>query len=282
MTKEQDVVNAKSQIAQLKAAYLAVLSKAANSKPSSAEYKSVVLECQQRGNAYFNFAEEFVGDSDLLGAHRSGLWAQGFAEDCAELLRSLPAHVDFLKTAFAHVSGLGPSSALPGPTAYGNMQRMVVAYLTPTISKELEKQFKAEGLPIYGFQHEARNPMSKQLNTILAFVFGVVFVSVLMAVAWFKPDPSDFQYTIFRSVFALAGAGVAAVIPGFIEVKISNWLVAGGALAVFVILYFWNPALRSQEHKDGIPSVTAAVSSSAPAASVVSAVAAASAASTVP
>ncbi|MGH7773469.1 MAG: hypothetical protein ACREQA_14690, partial [Candidatus Binatia bacterium] len=31
-------------------------------------------------------------------------------------------------------------------------------------------------------------------------------------------------------------------IPGFIEIEIPNWLRAGGALAVFVVVYFYNPA----------------------------------------
>lgn len=262
MTQEQDVVAAKNQIAQLKGEYLTALTKAANpSAPCSADYRDVVLECQQRGTAYFNFAEEFVGNSDLLGAHRSGLWAQGFAEDCAEILRSLPAHVKFLKAAFARVPGLDTVSAAPGPTAFANMQRMVVAYLGSVISKQLEEQFKAEGLPIYGFKNEAKHPMSKTLNTILAFVFGVIFVIALLAIAWNKPDPSDFQYTVFRAVLAIAIAGVAAVIPGFIEVKISNWLIAGGALAVFIVIYFWNPAMRTQDRKDSVPHISAATPS---------------------
>ena len=30
--------------------------------------------------------------------------------------------------------------------------------------------------------------------------------------------------------------------PGFIEINVSNWLKAGGALGVFVIIYFYSPA----------------------------------------
>jgi len=39
-----------------------------------------ILSGQPTGGAYFNYAEEFVGSSHLLGAHKSALWAQGFAE----------------------------------------------------------------------------------------------------------------------------------------------------------------------------------------------------------
>ena len=47
-------------------------------------------------------------------------------------------------------------------------------------------------------------------------------------------------------MLALAGGGVGAVIPGFLDVSMKAGaklaLRAGGALAVFVVLYFWSPA----------------------------------------
>ena len=75
-----------------------------------------------------------------------------------------------------------------------------------------------------------------------AFLFGVLFVVVLLSLAIRFPNPTAFQYTIFRSVLALAAAGVAAMIPGFIALSFSKWLRAGGALAVFAVVYFYNPA----------------------------------------
>jgi hypothetical protein len=43
-------------------------------------------------------------------------------------------------------------------------------------------------------------------------------------------------------VLALACGGIGAVIPGILEVKVSKAIKAGGAIAIFVIVYFWNPA----------------------------------------
>jgi hypothetical protein len=84
--------------------------------------------------------------------------------------------------------------------------------------------------------------LHKQTQLWTAFLFGVVFVIVLLAMAIFFPNPTAFQYTIFRSVLSLAAAGLAAMIPGFISLSVSNWLRAGGALAVFAVVYFYNPA----------------------------------------
>jgi hypothetical protein len=84
--------------------------------------------------------------------------------------------------------------------------------------------------------------MNKTTERYLAFFFGVVFVVVLIMLAIFFPNPSPFQYMVFRVVLALAAAGVAAMIPGFLEVKFGKWLRATGAIAVFAVVYWLNPA----------------------------------------
>lgn len=89
--------------------------------------------------------------------------------------------------------------------------------------------------------------LSKQTSTILAFIFGVIFVAVLLAVNILIPNPTPTQYETFRIILALAAGGVGAMIPGILNVKMStgsNFLLrAGGALAVFVIVYFFQPGL---------------------------------------
>jgi hypothetical protein len=80
----------------------------------------------------------------------------------------------------------------------------------------------------------------------VAFVFGVSFIIALLVLALKHPNPTAFQYTVFRIVLSLAAAGAAAMIPGFINVEFSpiqGFLIsAGGATAVLVIVYFFDPA----------------------------------------
>lgn len=247
-TNEQDVVAAKERLAILKSAYVKVVEQYISHDTQDKEGSlRAILNCQQAGASYFNFAEEFVGNSDLLGAHECALWAQGFAEDCAEILKTMPAHFQLLTAGLSQLSAVANDEALPGSTAFANMQRMVVKYLSSDESKKIKSLFEQSSLPIYGFKNEAREFMSKKIQTILSFVFGVVFVIVLLVIAFVQPEPSSFQYAVFRTVLALAGAALVVVIPGFIEVTLGNWLRAGGALAVFVLLYFWNPALPTTE-----------------------------------
>jgi hypothetical protein len=47
---------------------------------------------------------------------------------------------------------------------------------------------------------------------------------------------------IYRLVLALAAAGIGAVIPGMIDVDIHPAIRAGGAIALFVIVYWFKPA----------------------------------------
>lgn len=243
-TNEQDVVAAKENMAVLKEAYKEAINNyiCHETNDTQAGYRAI-LACQQSGANYFNFVEEFVGNSNLLGAHASSLWVQGFAEDCGEVLKSMPSHFQLLNAGFSKIDDFPLDKVKPSGTAYANMQRMTKKYLKSSESSGIRKMFEDAGLPIYGFKNEARDIMSKKLQTLLTFGFGVFFVIVLIVIAFMKPDPSTFQHTIFRTVLAIAGAATVAVFPGFIEVKLGNWLRAGGALAVFVVLYFWIPAM---------------------------------------
>jgi hypothetical protein len=85
-------------------------------------------------------------------------------------------------------------------------------------------------------------PVSKGTERLLATLFGAVFVATILALAVVFPQPSPFQYLVFRVVLSIAAAGFVSMTPGFLEITVSNWVRAGGALAVFVIVFFYNPA----------------------------------------
>ncbi len=93
---------------------------------------------------------------------------------------------------------------------------------------------------------------------LLAFFFGLCFVAALLVLAVWFPQPTQFQYTVFRIVLALAAAGVAGVIPGMISLKAQPGTAllihAGGALAVFVMVYLLAPAALKLEEKSAPPS----------------------------
>ncbi|NOI27765.1 hypothetical protein [Vibrio coralliilyticus] len=95
--------------------------------------------------------------------------------------------------------------------------------------------------------------MKKQTEKLLVYIFGVTFVVAILSLAVFIPNPTPFRYEVFKIVLALATAGVAAFIPGFIDVKVGDWVRAGGAIAVFVIVFFFSPAKLAV---DPVPPIT--------------------------
>jgi hypothetical protein len=80
-----------------------------------------------------------------------------------------------------------------------------------------------------------------------AFGFGVIFMAAILVLIIRIPNPTTPQFYIFRIVIALAGAAFAMALTGFVAVRIefsrAGYVVAGGSLAVFVILFFFSPAM---------------------------------------
>lgn len=76
---------------------------------------------------------------------------------------------------------------------------------------------------------------------LVAVGCGVLFVAVMLVVAIAVPNPTATQWFIFRVVLALASAGIGAVLPGLIVVNVPKLVRAGGAIALFVLVYLWNP-----------------------------------------
>ena len=84
-------------------------------------------------------------------------------------------------------------------------------------------------------------PSSPDWDKVLAFAFGAFFAIVMLLIALFDRDPTPFGILIYRVVLALVAAGIGAVIPGMIEVNVQPFIRAGGAIALFVIVFWFNP-----------------------------------------
>lgn len=71
---------------------------------------------------------------------------------------------------------------------------------------------------------------------------GAVLIAVILLLVIFIPCPSATQYFVFRIVIALAAAGLVAVIPGALSINLTNGITASGAIAIFAVVYFFDPA----------------------------------------
>jgi hypothetical protein len=245
MTNERSVLSAEAEIEELKQGYMAHLTplvvriKEENKEPSLEE----LLISQQLGTRYFNFVENFVGSSGLLGAHANGKWVTGFAETCHNILNAFVIHMKFLQS---YSDKIGTAFEQPDITAYANMQRMVKEYLPKEQWQEIEKVFKENSLPIAGFEHMGANDLieTPKWQLITGLIIGSVFALIILIAVIFIPNPTLTQFFIFRGIFAISLAAIAAIVPGFLNVESrfqSFSIKATGAIAVFVIIWLLNP-----------------------------------------
>jgi hypothetical protein len=92
---------------------------------------------------------------------------------------------------------------------------------------------------------------SQNTERLLAFMLGVVCAVIMLVIALFVPNPTPTEWFTFRAALSLAAAGVGAMLPGLILVKAGPYVRAGGALALFVLVFWFNPAkLVTSSHRD--------------------------------
>ena len=193
-----------------------------------------LLDCMRAGNRYFNFAEKSVAKASLDGIHNDGLALIDLADSCYVILDSYIKHLVFIES---KESLLGSAYEKPLFVA-NNMQRMVKKYLSKEKVESLRKLFIKHKLSTEGFDVKA--PKDKN-NAIVPLWIGGVFLAIPIIALFFIPEPSIYQFFAFRVCFGLGGAGIASHIPGWLNININNWVKAGGAIAIFVLLWFFNP-----------------------------------------
>jgi len=204
----------------------------------------IVRTAHAAATTFFNHYEQFVGRSDLLQVQHHEDWARNFYETCYNVLHTITIYYDVLQDVCTS-SGADWTIYKPSPMAYASMQRLVYNKLVDRRQEVLglKDAFEKLNLPAGGFAQMRVKSLSAK-ERVMSYVFGVVFVVAVLVAAVVFPDPSAFQYLVFRWVMSLAAAGVGAVLPGFlmIEGTIGKFAIrSGGAVALFVVVYFLNP-----------------------------------------
>lgn len=103
------------------------------------------------------------------------------------------------------------------------------------------------------------------VKALIAFVFGAIFIITILAFATLVKDPSSTAIWTYRVILALAAGGVAAILPGFIDVKYKSFVQAGGAIGVFVLVLMAFPTPSPAPEKPAAPEKAAEAASQAPA-----------------
>lgn len=229
----------------LKEQYKSAIKPFTSSNPISAPLNEIT-NLHQIATKFFNHYEAFVAKSDLFGVYRKELWAQHFYETCFNVLETIANHYDTINRLCQKYNI--SNNFKPSSFAYQAMQRVVFNFLKDKDEKskvlDLMEHFKKLDLPIGGFKKMHFKNISK-FEKILAFIMGLTFIAIVFITAIVYPNPTDYQYNIFKTILAFAAAGIGGILPGFISVesKIAAFSIrAGGALALGIVVYFFNPA----------------------------------------
>ncbi|MEA2839508.1 MAG: hypothetical protein QOF41_838 [Methylobacteriaceae bacterium] len=84
---------------------------------------------------------------------------------------------------------------------------------------------------------------SVTVNALLAFGFGVCFLTAMLVFATQYPNPTSFQVRVFVTTLALSAAGVGAMLPGTLNLGNQPLFRATGALALFAAVFFFQPKI---------------------------------------
>jgi Protein of unknown function (DUF4019) len=92
---------------------------------------------------------------------------------------------------------------------------------------------------------QPRRPQQEKsrLEIWLGFVFGVIFVAILLYLATVEKNPTPLAIRVYVTVLALAGGGIGAVLPGFLEIQYKGFARTGGAIALTALIYLNEPAI---------------------------------------
>lgn len=108
--------------------------------------------------------------------------------------------------------------------------------------------------------------MNNRLTTTILPIIAGILLLVIYVTVLFLPAPTYFQSATFWLILSLGAAGLAALIPGFINVRFKNLIRAGGAISVFVITYLVVPKIvessQSNSSTEKIPLFVLTISDS--------------------
>lgn len=130
----------------------------------------------------------------------------------------------------------------PSERAYSTMQRFLTRF-DKEKSKEFKEEFDKLKLPVHGF-NDKKNYwyMKMDKQTKLGIILGALFLLLLVGfVIYINGCPTELEHYIFIVILSLAGAAFSMVLTGQITVNYKKLITAGGAMAVFVILFFLKP-----------------------------------------
>jgi hypothetical protein len=195
--------------------------------------------------AFFNLFERSIREYGLKGFNVNEDFRNGKVDDSVVILGRILSY-------WATVRMIGTKYRIeppvPTPKAYGTIQGLVNTFNSGEAAR-LKVQFAQANLP-WNDNPLVNNMVSKKQITF-SIGAGLVFMVALLIITLVVDCPTQSQSTMFSIILAVACAAFAASIPGFINFRYKEIITAGGALAVFAIIFALKPATIEDFKKCG-------------------------------
>jgi len=202
------------------------------------------------GTALFNACERLVSVASRAGAVDDSTWYTALAEDSVGILNVIGMHYDALSVRAADL-GLSGESYRPSRTAFAGLQRLVTT-THPAVARSIRDDFVRGVLPTHGFDTAesshggASYRVSLWERVVASAAAALVVLCGLYAALRDTPFADPNQVVLLRTLLSFGVAALGAVIPGFLHVGVNLrglGIRAGGALALFVLTYFYTPTV---------------------------------------
>ncbi|MBA1429225.1 hypothetical protein [Pseudomonas orientalis] len=113
-------------------------------------------------------------------------------------------------------------------------------------AKEIKSIYTTQNLPVSGFDHKKSVRLNQMKIHIPQTIAGSALISIGIFLAFFIGLETGIQYYISRILIALGiGFLITGLTKDYIKTKMNingTTITASGAIAIFLILYFFNPA----------------------------------------
>jgi len=139
------------------------------------------------------------------------------------------------------------------PLSYGNARiqlpdRTSVIRVIATYDNTSQDATLANSQDSFTFKFDVNTAPGSFVEKHIALVVGLALFVVAVVLAFVFGTPTPLQQQILLGTFSLAGGAIATEISGMINVNLKLGtkltVAATGALAIFVILYFFVPAAK--------------------------------------
>jgi hypothetical protein len=218
-------------------------------KNSNKNKQKLLDEMHSAGVKYFNAFERTLDEYSLEVIQLSEDVINRKIEDTINIIDSICNHWRVVKEYSAKNNLIPPP---PSPTIYASIQRVIKRF-NPSSITAIKAKFIEVGLPTYGFDDKKKHSGWKNKKTNMRWQIGIGLILLISTgILSFKFHTlTGMQYIYLKGLMSL---GISLLGEALLEGKVNlNWtlrkslvITAVGWVAIFVLLYFFNPPPTNQ------------------------------------